>query len=158
MAKMTSRATAAGTPVSIKLAGEEHKMNPLTLADHAEFERFLQQRVLDMAERMITDDMSQAQQDRIMDAAFRRAEKTSMQSPEGLAVANSLEGVSRLLWMGLREHHPEMTPEDVQKLLVDERTIRHAMNAFDLANDRRAAKKKPAKKAAKRKPRKSRSR
>jgi len=152
-------AAAPPEPLEVRLAGDVYKMRPMTVSDRAELDRHLQHRVIQLARGSLTDDMRQDERDEIMDAAFRRAEKTSMSSEQGVSLmTTSLPLLSRMIWMMLRDFHPDMTPESVEKLLIDPVTIEEFMDAVDLVNGERDGQKKTKSTKRKRSKRKTKAR
>lgn len=152
---MSSTAQAAGSPVEVTLADQTYRMSPLRDVDYGEFDRWMQVRMIQTARQSLTPDMSEQDRHETMDAAMRQASLLTIASPHGARVANSIDGVAMLLWLGIRQNHPTVTREKLREQLADPRTISAAMDSFDLANEvpdtssEKQPKKKPLKKRRK---------
>lgn len=154
---MSTTAQAAGSPVEVTLADQTYRMSPLRDVDYGEFDRWMQVKLIQTARQSLTPDMSDQERQDTMDAAMRQASLLTIASPHGARVASSLDGVAMLLWLGVRQNHPEVTREKIRSQLADPRTVSAAMDSFDLANEvpdapetsSKSAKKKPMKKRRK---------
>lgn len=153
---MSTTAQAAGSPVEVTLADQTYRMSPLRDVDYGEFDRWMQVRLIQTARQSLTPDMSEQERQDTMDAAMRQASLLTIASTHGARVASSLDGVAMLLWLGVRQNHPEVTREKIRSQLADPRTVSAAMDSFDLANEvpdaepgTQATKKKPMKKRRK---------
>ncbi len=124
--------TQAATP--LHLGGVEYRLSPCTDEDIEELDNWLRSSVIRMAHDSLTEGMSQAERREILDVAMDKARELSWVSGDGAKAMASLDGISRVVWQGLRHNHPELTHADVRKLIVDKRTIEYAMNVWRMLN------------------------
>jgi hypothetical protein len=117
--------TAASFPIT--LAGKEYRLSPLSDRDNSELTNWLRASFIQMARDSLPGNATQQERDETLAVAMREARGISWFSREGAKVMRSLEGVARVVWQSLRKEHPELTPEQVREMLVDERTIDHAL-------------------------------
>jgi hypothetical protein len=127
--------TAAAHP--LMLAGREYFLSPLSDRDIEELNYWLQDQMIQMAVRNMAPELPQRTRDELMDAAMRQAAHLSWMSGEGSKQMRSLSGVARVAWQGLRRRHPELTHDDVKKLIMDPKTVEYVTTVFRKLNGRK---------------------
>lgn len=140
----TAQVTAA--PAEIKLAGTVYLISPLADADFGEFENWMQSRVLEIASKRSAG-LPADDREIILREALKQAAKLTMGAPDALPLMVSPEGSTRLVWMGIRKTRPEITLEDVRKLMADPQTLADAVDALERVNAAPDGKKKRARPA-----------
>jgi len=114
-AKATTKlADASAAVMVIKHRGEEYRLSPLTVADLGELERWIETLHIERARRRITawgDDITPEQRDKIITAAEEAAAKSTALSADFAQSIMSIEGTVYLLYLSLRNAHPEITRE-----------------------------------------------
>jgi hypothetical protein len=131
MAHSTAQVTAA--PVEIRLAGSAYLLSPLTDLDFGEFENWMQSRVLEIASSRSAG-LPPGDREIILREAMKEAARLTMGAPDALPLMVSPEGSTRLVWMGIRRNRPEITLENVRKLLADPQTLADAVEALERLN------------------------
>lgn len=117
-------------PAEITLGGKTFRMRPLSFAEIGEFERWAQDEYLQRVERSVKylDEAAKAEERRKA-AAIMRKMSMVVQSDDAEALremdetCRSIEGLTRLIWLGLRREHPELTLPEVGNLLADQKAI-----------------------------------
>jgi hypothetical protein len=128
-------ASITAAPVPVKIGGVEYLMTPLTDADITALDNWLRARVIRMARSSLTADSTDAEEEMTMRQAFRFASTLTWLSNDGLKLINTLDGLSRLFWQGLRKNHPQVTTDQIRGWIVDQEAMREFTDAFDVANN-----------------------
>lgn len=133
---MTSASHATAAPVPVRLAGQDYRMTPLTDKDYAEFENWMRSRPIRIAKENMAriPDLTKEDRDVLLRQAMEISARLSMTNMDGMQVMVSWEGASYLSWLGLKKCHPELTSEDVVRLMSDPRTVQEALDNFDRVN------------------------
>ena len=66
--------------------------------------------------------------------ATQEASSLGWKTGFGQQLMGTIEGVAQLLWEGVRENHPDVTVEELRKLLMDGDAVREANSAFRTLN------------------------
>ncbi len=118
----------------VRLNGVEYYAEPLRARDWADFIAWVGDEYVAAHRRAHTGDET-AVAAAAVDAAVGRAVLFTTGSPEVQAMANTPLGSLRLLWLGLRHRHPELTLEMLDDMLrADARGATAAADAFNAAN------------------------
>ena len=131
---MAKISTMTSAPIEIELGGVKYKLSPLNHRALGELERWMQERLVDVAKRAAAD-MSPADRQAVLSDAVNRAATIDLTSPEAGRLMATMEGACRMLWLGMRPNHPDVTLERVHDLLADPATLDAAMAALDSVND-----------------------
>lgn len=131
---MPKVSTMTASPVELKLGGDTYKLSPLTHSDLGEFERWCQDRLIEVAKRA-GEGMAAADRQALLADAVSRASAISLTSPEASRLMSSMDGIVRLMHLSLRHHHPDIELEQVHEMLSDPRALDEAMASFDAIND-----------------------
>lgn len=119
---MTEAQQMAATPVEIVLGGKTYRMAPITLADQADFEAWVQQRVCANARAGGLNVVE------LSDVAVRAA-GISFYSVDATAASGTIAGRVQLLWLGIRRKHKDVKPADLMAAATAEE-LATAMRAF----------------------------
>jgi hypothetical protein len=115
---MTTRTQATASRREITVGEKTYTLAPLTDKDYGEFEQWIQDRYIDSVKRNSAD-LTEKERERQLDRAFETAPFITSTSVKGLAIMKSIAGLSRLLWLSFRKEHPDITTEEVSKMLLD---------------------------------------
>lgn len=115
---MTSTPDATGAPSQIKLGDKTYFLYPLDDADIGQFERWAQDRMIDVAIRNLPRLERESDRDAILKHAYDKAAKITAGSKELMALFASLDGLVFLVWLSFRRHQPDLSQEDVLRLLT----------------------------------------
>ena len=112
-----------GTPMPFRAAdGKEYLIGPLTPAALAELEAWVEDFPLAKAYRRIKKFealMSEAERKVIMQQAYDELEASSGLAEEGTSIGlESVAGLQQLLFLCLRDHNEDMTPEKAAGLVM----------------------------------------
>jgi hypothetical protein len=129
---MPSSVTAASHPVTI--GGKEYQMSPLKDRELEEFNNWMRSSYIQMAREAITPDMSRQEREELLGAAIREARKVSYISPEGREIMQSVDGMARLIWIGIVRNHPALKFEMVREVMVDPDINRELMTVWKEIN------------------------
>ena len=121
-------------PTPIYLGGKEYTLSPLGDDDIEELNNWLRADVIRMAESAIDDDTPPDRAREIRRMAIETARGLSWISGDGAKAMASLNGISRVVWQGLKRNHPELSHVDVRKLIIDKKTIDYAMSVWKELN------------------------
>ena len=80
-----------------------------------------------MARDSLPENASREVRDETLAVAMREARALDFFTGEGARSLRDLKAVARVVWQSLRREHPELTHDQVRKMLTDPRTIDHAM-------------------------------
>lgn len=69
--------------------------------------------------------------------ATQEASSLGWKSIFGQQLMGTVEGVAQLLYEGIKENHPEVTPEELRAFLLDGDAVNEATNAFKTLNMRK---------------------
>ena len=148
---MTTTAEATAAFGRITLGGTKYRVSPLQDKDFGAFERWVQQRFLEVTKQNL-EGLTEDQATRQLDRAFERAGLITFVSPEASALMASVEGAVFLFWLSVRHEHPDVTESQLTKLLTDPANMDAVMDiVHDLNKEHTPVKKKrPAPKRKKR--------
>ncbi len=121
-----NRATATAAPSSVTIKGTKYFLTPLQDLDFGRFEKWLQDRYLDMARRGCHG-LDPAQTTEIMSCAIDRANKMAITDDDSIEIQESFEGSVQLAWLSLRHEQPEITEDEVAILLYSPEALSHVM-------------------------------
>jgi len=127
---MTTTAQATATPTTVELGGRQYCVSPLRDKDYGEFEKWVQDRYMDLAQRNL-DSLSPENQEKLLHHAYDQAARITMASPEAVQAVITMEGSVKLLWLHLRREQPDLTEETLFDLLVDSGTQEVDVAAMD---------------------------
>lgn len=128
-------------PMPIELGGVSYRMSPLRDADYVEFENWVRAEILDRAiDALNKPGLTDRQAEIVMKTAHSTAATATMETPEGKVASNSISGLARLLWIGIRPNHPGVKLETIRQSLFDDagqlnaETIQMAQTFFQQLN------------------------
>lgn len=130
MAAPTTTAQATAAPTTVELGGKQYRVSPLRDKDYGEFEKWVQDRHMELAQRA-GDGLSVEDRQALLKHAYDRASQITMASPEAIQAVITLEGSIKLLWLHLRHEHPDLTEETVSGLLMNAATQEVDVDAMD---------------------------
>lgn len=130
----TSTADATAAPTPVILGGQEFLLSPMTDADVGEMDRWIRDQFIGMVRDSIPADASVADRQAELALGYREAAGLSMLTGTGAKLANSLTGWARIIWIGLRARHPEMTPAKVFSMLLNASDLMSAQDAWEILN------------------------
>lgn len=117
----------AGAPVEVKVGGVVFKMSPLRLREHAEYERWAQGRLCELAATAAGKDTAK------LTALIGSMSHLGFHSPEVQNLIYTEEGAARLLWMGIRRNDPKVTLETILDTISTQEIIDN-VKAFEQVN------------------------
>ncbi len=130
---MTTTAEATAAPSFIELGGRRLLMTPLKDQDYGIFERWIQDRHIDLAKRMVKD-LEPEERLALLKHAYDKARRITISSPEASELMTSVEGAVKLVWLALRKEQPDVTEEMVFDWLSDEKTLEQMLDKIDGMN------------------------
>lgn len=116
MASDLSKLTAVTLQVTAA-DGKRYSLSPLTLNDFGELDVWLAEYVVAKTVRIYRESPASVGEDAVK-AAYKIAETVSFASGTGAVLLDTPDGVKQLLWLSLRVKHPNITIEDVGKLVT----------------------------------------
>lgn len=148
---MTTTAEATAAFVKVTLDGTTYRVSPLRDKDFGAFERWVQQRFLDVTKQNL-EGLTEDQATRQLDRAFERAGSITFVSPEASALMASVEGAVFLFWLSVRQEHPDVTESQLTALLTNPANLDAVMDVVHDVNKEHSPvkKKRPAPKRKKR--------
>jgi hypothetical protein len=109
-------------------------MAPLTDADIAELDHWLQARIIRLARDSLPTDATEEDKRLTLEVALNQAAGMTWFSPTGARLMATVDGMARLTWQGIKTHHPDVTPDQIRALLLDPANIDEARVAFEQLN------------------------
>lgn len=131
---MTDPAQAAASPIPVTLGGKQYQLSPWRDRDAGEWLRYVQDRVLDLADRSCKR-LSPGAADLVMGHAMRIASRLTALSPEAAAAAATPEGFAMVTWLRLRPNHKDLSVEQVQELLREAGAVERVMEKINALNE-----------------------
>lgn len=134
---MESAGTAA--PSELMLNGVKYRARPLTYREIHEYEQWARDAYLEQVERAMRFLDEDARKPR-REAAADIAMKLSMTATDAEAIevmdsfSRSVEGMTRLTWLGIRREHPDVTLETIGNALADQAALEMAVSVFNRLN------------------------
>jgi len=98
--------TGASHPV--KFGDRAYDMSPLTDKDIDEVDNWLRSTYLQTA-RLGLEGLNEEERQELLGVALKTARGLSFMSKDGAKIAGSLDGVTRVVWQGLKVNHPSLT-------------------------------------------------
>lgn len=147
---MTTAAEASAAPVDVVFTKADKikvtmKLSPMVEADYAEFERFVQGRIVDLASTTLGH-LSEDERTSVIAKVIARAATIDCTAPEYIRTMTTVEGAAKLLQLSFSKHHPDVTsPEILDLIHEDPEALRRAMDKYDLLNNARSEPKKKQK-------------
>lgn len=144
---MTSAAEASAAPVDVTFTKADKtkltmKLSPMVEADYAEFERFVQGRIVDLASTTLSH-LSEDERTSVIAKVIARAATIDCTAPEYIRTMTTIEGAAKLLQLSFSKHHPDVTSREILDLIhEDPEALRKAMDKYELLNDARSKSKK----------------
>jgi hypothetical protein len=124
--------TGGSTP--IKLNSVVYNVSPLTDKDTSELDEYVRFVHMETAKKAAKDADPEIKQ-MIVSAAVGQASSLSFMSPQGAAIIKGIDGVSRILWHGIKHNHPEVTHEFIRAaMFANTENIAEANRVFDQLN------------------------
>jgi len=127
----TADVTAA--PSSIIIKGQTYLLSPLTDGDFGEFERWAQDRYMNVAKRNL-EGLTTEQQQIVLTGAVESAARITITTPQALQLMTSLEGAGLLVYLSLRHRHPDLEKSTVMNWLTDPKILKATMDRIDRLN------------------------
>ena len=124
----TARATAA--PMEIELGGEKYLLSPFRDKDFGEFTRWVKGRIVQLAKDSL-DGLPDNERKFLLVHAFEKANLIEINSPDAIRAMATLDGAAKLLYLGLRRNHPELTEQKVLEILTEPQSLAKAMDNVD---------------------------
>jgi len=123
-------ADVSGASRPIFLGGKEYQLSPLSDKDTVELDNWLKAEFIRVARSSLSADSSREERDETLRVAMQESQGMSWLSGAGARTMRTIDGVARVLWQGLKRLHPELTHDDVRRLLVDAETVRYVNEEF----------------------------
>ncbi|MFA5041114.1 MAG: hypothetical protein WC464_05730 [Bdellovibrionales bacterium] len=121
LAKMTAAVS------ELKIDNITYRISPLRDMDFGEFERWVQDRYMDVALRNL-ELLSEKDREVLIKAAYEKAAALTASSPEAIGLMTTVEGAAKLLWLSLRRERPDITIEAAQELATHPKTVKLFMD------------------------------
>lgn len=130
---VTTTAQATAAPTTVMLGDRQYRVSPLVDKDYGEFEKWVQDRHIALAQRNL-EGLSDDNQEKLLKHAYDRAARITMASAEVMVAVATLEGSIKLFWLHLRRAHPDLSESDVFGLIVNAETQEVDTEALDEAS------------------------
>ena len=130
---MTRIEDATASTRTMTIAGVEYRLTPLTHQDWGELMAWCRDSYLGTYTRNVRD-LEPEDRRALLEAAFQQANRLTLKSPEVAEALQSPAGMYKCFWLAIRKNHPELTPEDVPRILLNSEAIAEAMAAFNASN------------------------
>lgn len=113
----TSNVTASPAPFKT-LDGKEFLISPLDDRDLGEVDIWLRSNHLAKILKAIPQGLPKQQEESLHRMAVREAAEMCWMTREGMTALATVEGMTRLMWIGARKNHPELTHEAMQASIM----------------------------------------
>lgn len=119
----------------LTLGGREFAMSPLTDDDISELDNWTKTRLFELARLSLRImPATEAEQRLILEVALKAGMGLTFLSGEGARLMGTLDGLARLVWQCVKTSHPDVTPEMLRKLLMNNADAMAAKTLFDEMN------------------------
>ena len=105
-------------------------MSPLTDRDIDELDNWLRASYLQMARNSLEGVTDQELRRETLQIAMDHARTLSWMQGEGSEIAGTLEGITRVLWQGMRHNHPELAYETLREKMRDPLNAEYALTVW----------------------------
>jgi hypothetical protein len=95
-----------------------YRLSPLADKDWGEFERWVQDKHMDLARRNM-EGMKPEDRKVLIEAAYKQAASITISSPEALSIMSTVDGAAYLLYISLRREMPEIDFQAALELCTD---------------------------------------
>lgn len=120
MASPDSATTGAASPLT--LGDREFRMSQLNDRDISELDEWVQDRIVAVAERSIMrQKLTPSEVERRLAIAYSAAAGATWMSGDGARMIATVDGIARLLWQSIHHNHPDVSYEDLRRLVYEER-------------------------------------
>ncbi len=130
---MTTTAQATAAAHTVNIGGRTFRMSPLRDRDYGEFEAWVQDKHIALFKRNL-EGLPDDERQRQLDRAFDRAAEIGIHSPEAMSAMCTVDGVGKLVWMGIRREHPDVKEDEIVSLMTSPEFIRQALDEIDNVN------------------------
>lgn len=120
-------------PSEVVIGDEVFLVSPMQDKDYGEFERWVQDRYLDVATRN-AEKIPEGNRDVWLQHAYDRAAAITITSDEALKIMVTVEGSARMFWLSTRRNHPDLTYDRALQLLTDPVNLARAMSRIKTLN------------------------
>lgn len=120
-------------PVDLVLGGDSYQLSPLTFNDWVDFELWAQKRFLAAAASLM-ETLPKEMQTEYLLAAQKAAARMTFDSDAVQDYLITIEGMTQILYLGLKKNHPEITTDIIFDRLQDPRTVSAAFKQFAQLN------------------------
>jgi hypothetical protein len=134
MNKQTEDMILTQTPLMMELDGKEYKAKQLSDADYAELEEWLRQEYLRIVRSACSGSSPQERQE-IIDIALTKMVNLSWMSHDALGILSSTNGRAKVAYLMVREHHPNVTIEQLRKTMTNPSNVINVTEAFNTQLD-----------------------
>jgi len=122
-------------PIGVEFGGKKYLISELTDEDFGIFERKVQDIYLDVALRNINNVPENLKKD-FLNHAYNVAANITSTSPEAEKWGKTVDGITMLLWLGMRHNHPDLTYEECRKMTTNRAELEMAVLKLNfLLND-----------------------
>lgn len=128
---MATRAEATAAPVELNVKGKTYYLTPMADESWGEFEQWLQDRIFNIAKRNLKG-LDGADRQSLLRSSLDKAIRIRFSDPEAVEVMGTYEGAVELTYLAMRPRHPDITKEEVSKLLFDPDVLAEAMDKVPL--------------------------
>lgn len=120
----------AAAPTYVTLGDKNYRMSPLSDKDYEEINNWIRSSYLQMVRQSFTPDMLPAQRQEEIAVAQETARGLNMLSMHGKSVMSTPEGVSLLVWLGIKRNHPDVPLDEISPHFLDPQKITEVMERW----------------------------
>lgn len=122
-------------PVLLRFVdGTEYRMSPLTDRDISEMDEWVRLTYINLAMKSLPHGTSEERRDAVRFRAVGESMALTWTSSTGAALMATVDGMTRLVWQGVRVNHPDVTLEDLRKHLFSRENLSMVRSQFRRAN------------------------
>lgn len=114
-------------PSEFTVDGKTYYLSPLADEDFGQFERWVQDRYLDVAKRNLGG-LGKEDREALLKNAYEKAAELTISSPEALNLMTTTDGSAKLLHLSLLRRHPDITFQEVTQLVTNPTVVRISMD------------------------------
>lgn len=118
----------------VKLGGQTIRIRPLSVDDLSGLMCWVQDRVIEIARRA-SEGLPSAERIELLQGAINTASRLTLDSPDTLRVLGSIDGATRMLWLCVRNEHPELDQAKLIALIVDPQTMTDTLASMQAVNE-----------------------
>lgn len=117
--------TASAAPTPVKLGDKTYLLSPLDTRDFGIILRSVKLHMMQLA-KDAAEGLPSAEREMLLKHAYDRAAEVQYGHAQVLALMQDIDCITQMVWLSIRKEHPQITLEEVAKLLTNDEAFADA--------------------------------